>query len=394
MLKKKRGHTGITVRHARSCPTRRGEACRCSKTYQASVWSARDRRRIYKSFPTLASAKSWRADAQVGLRRGTMRAPTRITLSEAAEAWVDGVHKGIIQARGGRPHKPSTLRGYESALRQRVLPELGGARLGDIRRLDLQDFADRLKAEGLDPSTIRNAFMPVRAIYRRALARGDVAVNPTIGLDLPAVLGRRDRIAEPAEAVALIAALPETDRALWSTAFFAGLRRGELLALRWQDVNLGSGYIMVERSWDERAGFIEPKSRAGRRRVPIANVLREHLVDHKRITGRSNGLVFGSTSDRPPTPSNIWRRARRAWRLAGLNPIGLHECRHTFASMMIAAGTNAKALASYMGHASVSTTFDRYGKLMPGNEDEAAALLDRFLERADTAARLAEIAPA
>jgi integrase len=322
-----------------------------------------------------------------------MRAPTRITLHEAADAWLEGVSKGIIQARGGKSYKPSAIRGYESALRQRLLPEFGGARLGDIRRLDLQDYADRLKAEGLDPSTIRNTFLPVRAIYRRALARGDVAINPTVGLELPAVLSRRDRIAEPAEAAALIAALPETDRALWATACFAGLRRGELLALRWQDVNLGSGYILVERSWDERAGFVDPKSRAGRRRVPIASVLREHLVDHKRITGRSAGLVFGSSPDHPPTPSSIWRRARRAWKQAGLDPIGLHECRHTFASMMIAAGVNAKALSSYMGHASVSTTFDMYGKLMAGNEDEAAAQLDDFLARADTKARLAEIAP-
>jgi len=376
------------------CPSRDGATCNCKKAYQAAVWSPRDDRRIYRTFPTLASAKSWRAEAQVGVRKGTLRAPTRITLREAAEAWEKGVNKGIIQARGGRPYKPSTLRGYKAALDERMLPEFGGARLGDIRRLDLQDYADRLKSEGLDPSTIRNTFLPVRAIYRRALARGDVAINPTVGLDLPAVTGRRDRIAEPAEAVALLAALPENDRALWATALFAGLRRGELLALRWQDVNLGNGYILVERSWDERAGFIDPKSRAGRRRVPIASVLREYLVDHKRITGRSEGLVFGSAPDHPPTPSNIWRRARRAWKLAGLDPIGLHECRHTFASLMIAADVNAKALSSYMGHASVSTTFDLYGKLMAGNEDEAAAQLDSFLARADTKARLAEIAPA
>jgi integrase len=76
--------------------------------------------------------------------------------------------------------------------------------------------------------------MPLRVIYRRALARGEVAVNPCTGLELPAVRGRRDRIASPAEAAALIEALPESDRALWATALYAGLRRGELLALRWE----------------------------------------------------------------------------------------------------------------------------------------------------------------
>jgi integrase len=69
------------------------------------------------------------------------------------------------------------------------------------------------------------------------------------------------------------------------------------------------------------------------------------------------------------------------WREAGLNPIGLHECRHTFASLMIAAGVNAKALSVYMGHASITITLDRYGHLMPGNETEAAGLRDAYLAR-------------
>ena len=84
-------------------------------------------------------------------------------------------------------------------------------------------------------------------------------------------------------------------------------------------------------------------------------------------------------------------RARRAWKDAGLEPVTLHECRHTFASLMIAAGVNAKALSTYMGHATISVTLDRYGHLMPGNEEEAAGLLDAYLERADTTARLAAL---
>jgi integrase len=74
-----------------------------------------------------------------------------------------------------------------------------------------------------------------------------------------------------------------------------------------------------------------------------------------------------------------------------LRPITLHECCHTFASLMIAAGVNAKALSTYMGHSTISITLDRYGHLMPGNEAEAAGLLDAYLERADTAARLAQV---
>jgi integrase len=85
------------------------------------------------------------------------------------------------------------------------------------------------------------------------------------------------------------------------------------------------------------------------------------------------------------------KRVFTAWSRAGLDRIALHESRHTFASLMIAAGVNAKALSTYLGHSSITITLDRYGHLMPGNEDEAAGLLDAYLERANTQARLAQV---
>jgi len=103
--------------------------------------------------------------------------------------------EGTVRNRSGDRYRPSALRGYAQALRNRTLAELGGARLSEVARADLQGLADRLLDEGLDASTIRNAFLPVRAIFRRAAARGEVAVNPTSELELPAVRGRRDRIA-------------------------------------------------------------------------------------------------------------------------------------------------------------------------------------------------------
>jgi integrase len=136
--------------------------------------------------------------------------------------------------------------------------------------------------------------------------------------------------------------------------------------------------------------MVEAKSRAGRRRVPIAAVLRGHLVD-ERLRRDGDGLVFGRTPAVPFAYETVRQRARTAWARAGLEPIGLHEARHTFASLMIAAGVNAKALSAYLGHASIAITFDRYGHLMPGSEEEAAGLLDAYLARADTAARLAQL---
>ena len=269
---------GIEVRHARSCPHLRGGRCSCSPGYRAVVHSRADQRKIQKTFPTPAAAQLWRQDAKVDLRRGVLRAPRPVTVRDVADQWLADAGAGLVRNRSGDPYKPSALRGYEQALRTHLLPSIGGARLDDVRRPDLQALADRLLRDGLSPSTVRNALMPMRAICRRAHARGEIADNPTRGLELPAVRGRRDRIAEPQEAAALLAALGEKDRPLWATAFYAGLRRGELQALRWSDLDTARGIIQVRRSWDRVAGEIEPKTEAGRRVVPIPRALATHLA--------------------------------------------------------------------------------------------------------------------
>jgi integrase len=171
------------------------------------------------------------------LKRGAMRAPKPTTIAQAWRAWYEGAQAGTVRSRSGDSYKPSALRTYERAMRLRVLEPLGAWR-ADVRRVDLQDFADRLIATGLSPSAIGVTLLPLRAIFGRAVERGELAVSPTDGLRLPSVRGRRERIASPQEAEALIAALPEPDRPLWATAMYAGLRRGELQALRWADVDL------------------------------------------------------------------------------------------------------------------------------------------------------------
>jgi len=375
--------TGIRLRHQSGCRALGSESCSCKPRYEASVWSARDGRKIRKTFPTLSAARGWRADAQVAVRKKTLRAPTATTLRQAAEAWLQGARDGSIRTRSGDVYKPSAIRSYEGALRTRILRELGTAKLASITRIEVQDFADRLLAEGLDPSTIRNALMPLRAIYRRALSRGDIAVNPTTGIELPAVRGRRDRVADPTEARALLDALAPADRGLWATALYAGLRRGELMALRWEDLDLDGRRIHVARSWDPKEGIaVAPKSSAGTRSVPMLAVLRVHLLAHRLRTGRGSGLVFGADGTTPLKYTTIVRRAQRAWRDAGLTEIGLHECRHTFAALLIASAITPKAVSTFMGHATISITLDRYGHLFPGSEDEAAELADAYVARA------------
>jgi integrase len=114
--------------------------------------------------------------------------------------------------------------------------------------------------------------------------------------------------------------------------------------------------------------------------VPIVAALRAHLAAHVLRSTRRGGLIFGRADDEPFNPGTMNARAARAW--TGLTPIGLHELRHTCASIFIAAGVNAKALSTYLGHSSVTITYDRYGHLMPGSAKEVVTLVDAYLEHA------------
>jgi integrase len=363
------------------------------------VYSRLDGKKLRRSFRgrgARTAAKHWRASALGQVRDGTMRFPSPVTIGEALDAYLVGMADGTIRNRRGDPYKPSAVRAYRQAVELRLRRPLGAKRVADLTRVQLQDLADRWQADGLSASTIRNTLLPLYCVYGRAIRRGVVAVNPTLGLELPAVRGRRDRVVSPQDAATLIAALTDVhDAAVWSTAFYAGLRFGELRALRWEDVDLDAddtGIIRVRRSWDQQAGEVSPKSKAGTRNPPITAVLRPRLVAHRLRSGRTTGLVFGATGVRPFLHETLMGRARKAWtvmnekrleqELAPIEPLTLHDARHTYASLMIAAGVNIKAISTYMGHSSVMITLDRYGHLMPGAEQEAAGRLDTYLAAA------------
>ena len=392
---------GVRKRHARACRGNDGGRCNCRPSWEAFVYLKREGRKLRKTFATEAAAKAWRTDAVAAAGRGKLRSPTRMTVREAADAFIAGARDGSIPTRSGGRYKPAAIRGYERGLNLRVLPDLGDARLSDVTRADVQALADRLTAAGLSASTVQNTLDPLRVIYRRAIRRDLVAVDPTEGLELRRPSGRRDRIATPAEATALLTALPDEDRALWATAFYAGLRRGELRALRWTDVDLAAGVIHVRRGWDDEEGEQDGKSEAADRRVPILDVLARDVADHGLRTGRAGGdLVFGRTAVEPFEPSTVRRRALAAWDVHNarelaeaerearevdparlLAPIALHEARHTCASLLIASGANAKVIQAVMGHATIGMTFDTYGHLMPGGLEEAAAAANTYLAR-------------
>jgi integrase len=359
---------GIRKRHSEGCSAREGGRCNCKAGWEASVYSRRDGKKIRKRFPREAEARSWRAEARRALDHGTLRASTKTTLRQAAEVWLAGAEAGEIRNRSGRPYKPATLRGYRQALEDRVLPLLGGRKLSAVTTSDLQLIVDQWLSDGQSASTIRNAIKPLQAIYRRARSRdGLLATNPTHDLELPAPRPKEVEIVSVEVATGLLDAVPVDDRPLWATALYAGLRYGELRALRWGAVDLASGAIHVRESWDPKEGTITPKTRTSKRATPIPGVLRDLLFDHRRRRGEpaEDALVFG-VGGQPFHAASLYRRADAAWKAAGLSDrLRLHQARHTYASFMIAAGVNAKALSVFMGHSSIKVTFDLYGHLMP-----------------------------
>jgi integrase len=374
---------GIRKRHSPGCTSRAGKRCNCNGSYEASIYSARDDRRIYKAFPRESEAKSWRAEAKRALDRGAMRAPSAKTLREIAMAWLEGVERGEIRSRSGHLYKPSTVRGYRTSLNERILPLVGDRKLNSITTSDLQEIVDGWQIEGQAPATIRNSLKPLQAVFRRARTREGLALNPTHDLELPAPNPAEVQIVAPETAAALLRALPFEDRAIWSTAIYAGLRYGELRALRWAAIDLVSKTIRVRESWDPKEGSIAPKTRTSKRTTPMPEVIRASLVELRscRPGAPEDALVFATDDGSPFHAASIYRRADRAWAAAGISDrLRLHQARHTYASFMIAAGVNAKALSVFMGHSSIKVTFDLYGHLMPGTEAEAAALLDDFLE--------------
>jgi integrase len=376
---------GITARHSRTCASRNtGARCNCAPSYEAWVWSKRDAKKIRQTFTgegALAKAKGWRSDATRAVRLKKMRAPTTKTVREAVDEFLQGAEKGEIRNRRQQPYKPSVVRQYRSALERRFLPEFGDWRLSAVEQTDLLALKERLMGEEIADSTIRNCLVPVQAVFRRARKMGDVAINPAEDLELPTGETRTRRAVTPTEAATLVDALPDTERALWATAFYAGLRRGELRALRARDVNKVA--IHVEYGWDDVEGQQDPKSRAGRRDVPLTDTLRGFLDSHLKRTGRTgDDLVFGRTATEPFTSRHVSKLADDAWEddddKPGLDRVTLHEARHSFSTFLDAAGISETRGDRYMGHSDGGVP-GRYRHQLAGQLAEDAKTLDAYL---------------
>lgn len=385
---------GITVRHSRSCRELQGGKCSCSPTYRARVLDA-DGVRHTKSSKSRAEVEAWLRDSRRKRKSGQPVQTPQRTVGTALAELREELEAGTGMTRTGDDYKPSVRVSYlQSIDRWLVNARAPRGRLvqvpvADLSTAHVQRLVADLRADGKSPSTIRNILMPLRVLVRRERLLGTLDRDPFPSGILPTGSGRRERFADRHEVDRLLDALDFPERAFFALAFYAGLRRGEISALRWRNIDTTTRRVWVRRSFDLHSRQITPpKSAEGRREIPLAPPLEAILDEFCATVAAEKGaeaiapdaLIFpGPRSGRPLGGDVVTRWARKRWRERDLTPIGLHEARHTFASLQIAMGTPGKQLQSYMGHASLTITMDRYGHLYPVDMSVEADKWGEFL---------------
>lgn len=335
-------------------------------------WRARYRdaagREHAKHFERKVDAERFRAGIASQLLTGSYVDParSRVTMREWSTRWLAGLQV-----------KPSTRARYESEVRSRIVPAWGSVPLSGVAHADVVGWVAGLSASGLAPATVRHAHRVLSLMLGLAVRDGRLSRNPADGVRLPAASTPQKRFLTHAQVADLAEAAGDYGLAVRVLAY-AGLRFGELAALRVERVDLLRRRIEVVESVTEiagRASFGTPKSHQ-RRSVPIPRGIAEDLA--VRLAGRAPGdFVFpapdGGVLGLGNFRARVFDPAARAAGLGGLTP---HELRHTAASLAVSAGANVKSVQRMLGHKSASMTLDVYSGLFDDDLDAVAERLD------------------
>lgn len=296
---------------------------------------------------------------------------TKIFFKDFAAQWLSDYAKVSV--------KPSTYVSYESIFRLHLLPVFGEMYLNRISGAHIQSFlAKKVSAGDLTPKSVVNILIPLKEMFKHALHWGFVFRDPTIVIRRPRVEQEEMDFLTPEEISLFLQSVRPQFHAFFLTAVMTGMRRGELLALQWGDIDWHSSQISVRRSL-YKGTFVSPKSQNGVRRILMSPVLQRNLELHWTRTSRTESdLVFCTEQGKPLDPDNVVKREfQPALARAGIRQIRFHDLRHSFASILIANGENIKFVQNQLGHASATTTLDRYGHLLPGTQKESAERLDK-----------------
>jgi integrase len=293
----------------------------------------------------------------------------RATVAQAGEQ--------LLRHLEGLGRKRSTLQGYESFLRVHLAPHFGGRALDRITPAEVEAFMAACRANGQSVKSTLNYLGLLHGIFDFALRRGWVASNPCKLVEKPrAVDADPDiRFLDQAELDALLAAVPDDDlgsveRVVYLAAAMTGMRQGELLALRWMDVDWPSRRIRVRRNF-VRGEYGTPKSKRSSRSVPLADVLGgelDRLYQRSAFQGDEDLVFAHPHSGGPIDRSKLLKRFKAALRRAGVRPVRFHDLRHTFGTRMAASGVPMRTLQEWMGHRDFKTTLI-YADYMPSERE-------------------------
>ena len=313
---------------------------------------------------------------QTGTRQGLTRAQAERELRRKIESTVPVIATGerrsveeagdqLVNHLATLGRKPSTLNTYRSLLRAHLSPGLGDLTLDRIEPVQVERLVASMRHKGAGAKLICNALTLLFQVFEFGRRKGWCERNPVQHVDRPEVEEHTDiRFLSMEEAEALLAAVPEedllgrSDRALYLTATMTGLRQGELLALRWRDVDWPAARLRVRQNY-VRGHWGTPKSRRGSRSVPMVDRVGGELERHfKRSAFQGDDdLVFphphtGEVLDH----SALVRRYKKALRAAGVREVRFNDLRHTFGTQMAAAGVPLRTLQEWMGHRDFKTT--------------------------------------
>jgi integrase len=267
-----------------------------------------------------------------------------------------------------------------SHLRVHLGPFLGARSIDRITSEDVTRLLARLHRSGRRPKTVRNVFSTLHSVFELAVKRSWLAANPCKLVDPPEVHPSTDiRFLTQRELIAVIErGIPadewgRIERPLYLMAAMSGLRQGELLALRWMDLDPSARKVRVRRAW-VRGEFKAPKSRRGSRGVPLADDLVEalrELAEHSAYVADDDLVFAHAHSGRPLDRSKVRKRFQAACRRTGVRVVRFHDLRHTFGTRVAASGdVSLRALQEWMGHRDPHTTLI-YADYQPGAHEAA-----------------------
>jgi integrase len=309
-----------------------------------------------------------------------------LQLGEFLEAWLRDVVAGSV--------RPKTFVSYESVVRVHLGPALGTIAVGDLRPGDVQTYLNAKAASGLAARTVAYH----RNILRQALGhaeRTELVGRNVAKLARPPRIPRREvQPLTPEQARALLIAIAaDRHEALYLVAIGMGLRQGEILGLRWSDIDFVGGTIQVRAALQRVNGVfarVEPKSATSRRTVPMPAIVSAALAARQarqaaepaegRAAGEFADLVFTTIAGHPLDGINVTRRFQRILRTAGLPRQRFHDLRHACASLLLAQGVPARVVMETLGHSQISLTLNTYSHVLPALGREAASRMDEVLQ--------------